>query len=107
MKTASSLIPLLLIVGVFYLLLVRPQQKRVRAHQQLVSSIEPGDEVVTIGGLIGRVVSIDDLQVSVEIAPSTVVRMSRQAVSSKVSEPEPEPVSEPEPEPEGNSSTES
>ena len=80
----SGLILLGLLVVIFYFLLIRPQQKRLKQHQALVASLEPGDEVVTIGGIFGRVDSISDDQVMLEVAEGTVVRVSRQAVSKKI-----------------------
>jgi len=83
----SSLLLLGLLVVIFYFLLIRPQQKRLKQHQALVASLAPGDEVVTIGGIFGRVKTISDDQVMLEVAESTVVRVSRQAVSKKVETP--------------------
>jgi preprotein translocase subunit YajC len=74
--------------GLFYFLLIRPQQKRARAQAQLLSSIEIGDEVMTAGGLIGTVVRIDDEDdiVTVEIAPGVQARMIRRAISQKLTD---------------------
>lgn len=82
----SQLLPLILLVGVFYFLLIRPQQRRVRKHQNLVSTIQQGDEVITVGGAYGRVGRMDDTSVWLEIAPGTTVRFSKQAISRKVEE---------------------
>jgi preprotein translocase subunit YajC len=65
-------------------LLIRPQQRRVRQHQAVVESLRPGDEVVTAGGLYGRVLSVDDDSMMLEIAPGTEVRVVRAAVSQRV-----------------------
>ena len=82
------LLPLVLMGGLFYFLLIRPQQKRARAQAQLLSSIEIGDEVMTAGGLIGTVVRIDDEDdiVTVEIAPGVQARMIRRAISQKLTD---------------------
>ncbi|MEO7804650.1 MAG: preprotein translocase subunit YajC [Actinomycetota bacterium] len=87
---SSSLIIIVLMVVVLYVLVIRPQQRRLKQHQALVSSIEVGDEVVTIGGLYGHVRTMDDMMFSVEIAPGTVVRFARQAISRKIEEAAPE-----------------
>lgn len=84
MDQVSGLLPLALLIGVFYFLLIRPQQRRVRQHRQLVQSIEVGDEVVTIGGMYGEVKRMDDSTMWIEVADGTVARFSRQAVSQKV-----------------------
>lgn len=89
MDNPSSLIFLVLMVAVFYFLLIRPQQRRLKQHQSLVHSLEPGDRIVTIGGIHGVVTKVEDATLSVEIAPNTTVTLSRQAIGRKV-EPETE-----------------
>jgi preprotein translocase subunit YajC len=84
----ESLLPLLLLAGMMWLLLIRPQQQRVKRQQALLASLEVGDEVVTAGGLMGRIVSLDDERMWIEIAPGTTVTFVRAAVSHRVSEPE-------------------
>jgi preprotein translocase subunit YajC len=80
----ASFLPLLLIVAVFYLLLIRPQQRKARQHQELVKSIGTGDLVVTIGGIHGTVESMDEDTVRIEIAPGTVITMARAAIARRV-----------------------
>ncbi len=75
--------PLVLMVGIFYLLLIRPQQKRVRQQRQLVQSLDVGDEVVTIGGMFGVISEVTDDEVTLEITPGTRVRFVKQAVARK------------------------
>ena len=77
------LLPLILL-GLMWALLVRPQQQRVRRQRELVASLEIGDEVVTAGGVIGQVVGLDDDEVQLEVAPGTTVRLLRLAVTSRV-----------------------
>lgn len=94
------LIPLVLF-GLMWVLLVRPQKERVRRQQQLVAGLEVGDEVITAGGLIGRIVALDDDDAHIEVAPGIVLRFLRIAVNARVTddtgaqaeltEPEPEP----------------
>ncbi|HVM07045.1 MAG TPA: preprotein translocase subunit YajC [Acidimicrobiales bacterium] len=79
-----ELLPLLLLFAVMYFLLIRPQQQRVRAQRALVSSLEVGDEVVTIGGLIGRIIRLDDDSAEIETTPGTVLRFRRSAISGKL-----------------------
>lgn len=85
---SQNLVFLVLMVAIFYLVLVRPQQRRVRKHREVVASLEPGDEVVTIGGLYGYVRAIDDPVVYLEVAPGVVLRYARSAVRDKVPAPE-------------------
>jgi preprotein translocase subunit YajC len=80
----GSFTPLLLIVllfGVMYFMMIRPQQKRRREAQAMQSSLGPGDDIVTIGGLHATVVSVDDDVVTVEIAPDVHVRFARPAIA--------------------------
>jgi preprotein translocase subunit YajC len=86
----ASLIPLALMFVVMYLLLIRPQQQRVRRQQVLVSTLEVGDQVVTAGGLFGRIVGLDDETVSLELAPNVTVRVIRPAISRRLDEGAPE-----------------
>ncbi|MDR6788597.1 preprotein translocase subunit YajC [Sphingomonas sp. BE138] len=70
-----SLAPLLLVFVVFYFLMIRPQQSRMKALQAAVAAVKKGDSVVTAGGLIGKVTKVEDTFVEVEIAPNTRVRV--------------------------------
>ena len=87
----SSLIaflPLLAIGVIFYFLLIRPQQRRAKAQQDLWRSVEVGDEIVTTAGVYGTVTEIDDVDdvITVEIAPGTRIRMVRAGVGRIVSD---------------------
>ena len=66
--------PLLLIFVIFYFLLIRPQQRRLKAHQALIASVKKNDTVVTGGGLIGKVTRVDEAEVEVELAPNVRVK---------------------------------
>jgi preprotein translocase subunit YajC len=81
---ASSLIFLVILIGLFYFMLIRPQKKRVQQHAQLVSSVDVGDEVITIGGLYGTVRSLDEDEIQLEVAPGTTIRFVKSAISRKV-----------------------
>ena len=80
----TSLGMLALMVVAFYFVLIRPQQRRLKQHQQLVTQLKPGDEVVTIGGIYGTVTSLDDASVWLEVADATVLRFSRQAIGRTI-----------------------
>jgi preprotein translocase subunit YajC len=79
----SSLIFLGLLIAIFYFMLIRPQKKRMEAHRQLVESVSPGDEIITMTGIYGTVRSIGDENVEVEIAPGTTVRFLKSAIGRK------------------------
>ena len=81
-----TLAPLLLIGAVFYFMLIRPQQRRAREQQALLSSVEVGDDVVTTAGIFGTVTDIDeeDGVITVEIAPGTQIRMMKAGIARKL-----------------------
>src|ERR1700686_2618485 len=78
----STLVPLVLLFAIFYFLLIRPQQQRLKAHQALVNSVKRGDTVVTAGGLIGKVAKVkDDGEIMVEIADNVQVRVLKSTLT--------------------------
>lgn len=77
----EGLIPLILLFVIFYFLLIRPQQKKVKEHRKLVSELSKGDEVITYGGMGGKIREIDDAFCDVEIAPNVVVKIDRQNIA--------------------------
>ena len=86
----EPLIPLVLIFVVFYFLLIRPQQKKAKAHREMISGLRRGDRVVTSGGIVGQVQRvIGDSELSVEIAEGVRVRVMRAMIAELVAKPEP------------------
>jgi preprotein translocase subunit YajC len=77
---------LLVTLLLMWALLIRPQQRRMRQHQSVVSSLRAGDEIITAGGLYGRVRSVDDESMILEVAPGVELRVLRAAVSQRVTE---------------------
>lgn len=75
-----NILPMVAILVVFYFLLLRPQQQRMKAHQSMVSALKKGDEVITAGGFIGKVKGVQDNEISVEIAPNVVVKVLRHTI---------------------------
>jgi preprotein translocase subunit YajC len=75
MGAFMSFAPLILIFVIFYFLLIRPQQKRVKAHQAMIAGAKPRDEVVTNGGLVGKVIKVDENYLEVEIAQGVKVKV--------------------------------
>ena len=71
----QAFLPLILIFVVFYFLLIRPQQKRAKEHKEMVEGLKRGDEVITQGGLIGKVSKVADEEVTVELADGVKVRV--------------------------------
>jgi preprotein translocase subunit YajC len=80
----EQFIPLALLLGVMYFLLIRPQKQRVKAQRTLLTSLHVGDEIVTIAGILGHIVALRDEEVSVETTPGTVLRLRRGAIASRV-----------------------
>lgn len=75
-----SLLPLIFIFVIFYFLLIRPQTKRAKEHRKMVSELKAGDEVVTGGGILGRVQEAGEQFLKVEVADGVVLRVQRQTV---------------------------
>jgi preprotein translocase subunit YajC len=80
----GPLLALLITFGLMWVLLILPQQRRMRQHQAVVASLEPGDEVVTAGGVYGTITSVDQETLAVEVAPGITLRILRSAVTQRV-----------------------
>jgi preprotein translocase subunit YajC len=80
-----SMLPLVLIAVVFYFLLLRPQQQKAKEHRLMLANLKRNDEVITAGGLYGKVTALADDVVTLEIAPNVRVRVSRPQISSVIS----------------------
>jgi preprotein translocase subunit YajC len=80
----NGLLIVALLFGIFWFVLVRPQRARAREQQELIASLEPGDEIVTTGGLYGVITEVDGEILRVEIADGLVVRTARNAVAGIV-----------------------
>jgi len=87
----SALLPFVLIIVIFWFLIIRPQQKRMKEHRELVGNLRRGDVVVTSGGLIGKITKVDESEITVEIAPETRVKIVRSMVTDVRSKTEPAP----------------
>ncbi|MFO7278013.1 MAG: preprotein translocase subunit YajC [Pseudomonadota bacterium] len=86
-QPGGSLAPLLMMVifiVIFYFLLIRPQQKKAKEHQAMISKLAAGDEVVTSGGILGRIVEVGDSFVTLEIADSVRIKVQKFQVASLV-----------------------
>ena len=77
---ASPIIMMVLLIGVMWFFMFRPQQKKMKEHQLLISSLKKGDEVMTNGGIMGRIMDLDNFAVDLEIAKNTVIRVQRGVV---------------------------
>jgi preprotein translocase subunit YajC len=77
-----QIVPLVLLFVIFWFLIIRPQQQRAKAHRAMVDAVKKGDEVVTGGGLIGKVVRVQDNEVEIELAPTVKVRALKGTLTS-------------------------
>ena len=84
----GPLLALLLTFALMWVLLILPQQRRMREHQAVIASLQAGDEVVTAGGLYGTIVSVHEDTLALEVAPGVVLRVLRNAVSQRVGPPD-------------------
>lgn len=90
MQGIESLIPLILIFAIMYFLLIRPQQKKLKEHQAMVAALRRGDQVITQGGVIGKVTKVkDEGEVEVEIASGVSVRVVRSSIATVMNKTEP------------------
>ncbi|SMY09082.1 preprotein translocase subunit YajC [Flavimaricola marinus] len=91
MQGLESLVPLILIFAIMYFLLIRPQQKKLKEHQAMVAALRRGDQVITQGGIIGKVTKVkdDNNEVEIEIASGVNVRVVRSTIATVTSKTEP------------------
>ena len=75
-----TMAPILLMVVVLYFLMIRPQVKRQKEHKSMADALKKGDEVITAGGVLGRIIKVNDAYLTVEIAPETEITVQRAAV---------------------------
>lgn len=77
----SGLLPMVLIIGVFYMLLIRPQQKRQKQLQETISQLKAGDRIVTTGGVIGTITTVRDTSFLIRSAEKSIIEIARSAVA--------------------------
>ena len=80
----SFLLPMIIIFVAFYFLLIRPQQKKQKQHAELVSALQVGDEVLTAGGILGKVTGVSDHYAVILISDNTEIKIQKQSVSAVV-----------------------
>ncbi len=90
MEAFAQFVPLILIFAIMYFLLIRPQQKKVKEHQAMVAALRRGDQVVTQGGVIGKVVKVrDDGELELEIAEGVKIRVIQNTIATVMNKTEP------------------
>jgi len=80
----TSMLPLIVLFGIFYFLIIRPQQKQAKEHKEMISSLAKGDKIVTTGGLIVEVVKPEEDFIKVKLNDDVVVKLSKEYVSKKL-----------------------
>jgi len=86
----GQFVPLILIFAIMYFLLIRPQQKKLKEHQKMVEALRRGDQVITQGGLIGKVTKVkDDNEIEVELAEGVKVRVVQSTITNVINKTEP------------------
>ncbi len=90
MQGITQILPLVLIFGIMWFFLIRPQQKKLKEHQSMVAALRRGDQVITQGGIIGKVSKVkEDNEIEIEIASGVHIRVVRSTIASVVSKTEP------------------
>lgn len=92
-----QILPLLLILPLLYFMMIRPQQRRMKAHQDMITAVKKGDTIVSAGGLVGKVKGVADDEVRVELAPNVEVRLLRQSIAEVRNKGEPAPANDSKP----------
>jgi preprotein translocase subunit YajC len=82
-------VPILLIFAIMYFLMIRPQQKKMKEHKTMVEALRRGDQVLTAGGMIGKVVKVNEAEVEVELAPNVKVRVIKNTIAQVMNKTEP------------------
>ncbi|GAX91467.1 preprotein translocase subunit YajC [Effusibacillus lacus] len=82
MQTLTQLLPFILMIAIFYFLLIRPQQKRAKERNAMLSALKKGDQVVTIGGMHGTITEIDEDTITLKVAENTRVKFERSAIGN-------------------------
>jgi preprotein translocase subunit YajC len=85
----GAFLPLILMFAVFYFLLIHPQRKKQKHHQQMLSELKRGDQIVTAGGMYGTIEGLTESVVKLKIAENVLIDVSRSAIAAKIGAPEP------------------
>jgi len=78
----TSFLPLIIIFVLFFFMIIRPQMKQAKEHRNMIAAVEKGDEVVTSGGIVGKITKVTDNFVTIEIAPNTEIAVQKQALQN-------------------------
>ncbi len=82
----AAFMPIIILFAIFYFLLIRPQQKKAKAHREMINALKKGNRIITTGGIYGTITSLDDTTIGLEIAEKVKIKISRGHVASLVTE---------------------
>ncbi len=82
----AGFLPIIILFGIFYFLLIRPQQKKAKEHQAMISNLKKGARIITSGGIYGIILSLDDTTIGLEIAEKVKIKISRGNVAALISD---------------------
>lgn len=85
-STIMSFLPMIIIFVLFWFLLIRPQQKKAKLHNQMLAALAVGDDVVTSGGILGKIAKMSDATIHLEVATNVVIQVQRGTISGKVNQ---------------------
>ncbi len=80
----AQFLPLIMLFGIFYFLIIRPQQKQQKDHREMIEGLQKGDKVITSGGLIADIVKVEEESIKIKLNDSTIVKLDRNFVTKKV-----------------------
>ena len=83
-EQVMSFLPMILVLAVFYFLVMRPQQKKMKAHQNMLAELKKGEKVTTSSGMVGKITKVSDRFFTIEIAPNVQVEFERSAVTGRI-----------------------
>ena len=84
MEAAGQFLPLIFLFGIFYFLIIRPQQKQQKEHASMLDSLEKGDEILTTGGLYAQIIKVEEDFIKIKLNDTSIVKLDRNFVSRKV-----------------------
>ncbi|MCK4441876.1 MAG: preprotein translocase subunit YajC [Sulfurovaceae bacterium] len=84
MQQVAQFLPLILLFGIFYFLIIRPQQKQQKEHQEMLEALKKGDKILTTGGLYGEVAKVEEDFIKIKLNDTTIVKLDKAFISRKV-----------------------
>jgi len=84
MEAAGQFLPLIFLFGIFYFLIIRPQQKQQKEHAAMLDALKKGDEILTTGGLYGQIIKVEEDFIKIKLNDTSIVKLDRNFVNRKV-----------------------